>query len=256
MNIQALQAATDPLRQQLLNHPVYQKLASPPALRLFMQTHVYAVWDFMSLLKKLQQGLTSIDTPWLPPTDPVAARMINQIVLGEESDTDPNGTPASHFDLYLQSMKEVGADTSPIELLIGLLRAGTPLEQAMPLAGVPEAAQGFVGTTFQIIHDNHLPAIASAFTLGREDLIPGLFRGIVTQLNNEGTLNTGRFIYYLDRHIGLDEEEHGPLAFQILERLCGKNATNWQKAESAALASLKARLALWDAIEAQIGTES
>ena len=249
MNIQTLQAAIAPLRHQLLNHPVYDHLTSPAALRHFMQLHVYAVWDFMSLLKKLQQGLTCLETPWLPPADPIAARMINQIVLGEESDTDPQGAPASHFELYLQSMKEVGADTSAIESLLGQLRQGTPLPQAMQAAGVPEAAQGFIRSTFEIIHESHLPSIASAFTLGREDLIPGLFRGIVGRLNAEGSIRAGRFIYYLDRHIGLDEEEHGPLAFQILERLCGTCPENWQKAESAALKSLQSRLNLWNAIQ-------
>lgn len=249
MNIPTLQASIAPLRQQLLNHPVYQDLASPAALRHFMQLHVYAVWDFMSLLKKLQQGLTCIQSPWLPPADPIAARMINQIVLGEESDTDPQGSPTSHFELYLQSMKEVGADTSAIESFLNLLRQGTPLTQAMQAACVPEAAQSFIQCTFQIIHESHLPSVASAFTLGREDLIPGLFRGIVGRLNAEGSIRAERFIYYLDRHIGLDEEEHGPLAFQILERLCGTDAENWQKAESAARKSLHSRLTLWNAIQ-------
>ena len=252
MNIQTLQAAIAPLRHELLNHPVYEQLASPAALRQFMQLHVFAVWDFMSLLKKLQQGLTCLKTPWLPPADPVAARMINQIVLGEESDTDPDGSPASHFDVYLQAMKEVGADTSVIETLISQLRQGTPLPQAMQAAGVPEAAQAFISTTFQIIHEDHLPAIASAFTLGREDLIPGLFRGIVGQLNADGAIHASRFIYYLDRHIGLDEEEHGPLAFQILDRLCGTSPENWLKAESAAQRSLQARLNLWNAIQTAV----
>ena len=131
MNIVTLQESTEALRKPLLNHEVYGQLGSPNSIQRFMELHVYAVWDFMSLLKALQQQLTCVTTPWVPPADPIAARMINQIVVGEESDLDTEGQPSSHFDLYLQAMEQVGADTSKILILVDKLITGNDLETAM-----------------------------------------------------------------------------------------------------------------------------
>jgi hypothetical protein len=255
MNIQILQKSCEPAREKLLNHPVYDNLVSTQALHQFMSLHVYAVWDFMSLLKSLQQGLTCVGSPWLPPTDRIAARMINEIVLGEESDLDPEGNPASHFELYIQSMQELGSDPSPVLNMIDALHAGHDRERACSLCDVPQAAQEFMNLTFQIVDQGDLPAIASAFTLGRENLIPGIFRGIVEALQERGEIAGGRFLYYLDRHISLDEDEHGPLAFGILKRLCGDDPQKWESAKRAALESLEARLRLWNAINNAIVTD-
>lgn len=252
MNIATLQESTEALRHRLLNHEVYGHLGLPVAIQRFMELHVYAVWDFMSLLKALQQHLTCVTTPWVPPADPIAARMINQIVVGEESDLDTEGQPSSHYDLYLQAMDQVGANTSVILSFVDRLRSGHDLETAMSEAGVPAAACEFMRVTFQIIESGELPQIASAFTIGRENLIPGIFRGIISGLDEHGTIHTDRFLYYLDRHIGLDEDEHGPLAFKILERLCGDSPTRWSQAENAALKTLEARIHLWNAISQEI----
>ena len=252
MKIADLQAATDVSRQALLNHKVYSQLAQPEALKRFMELHVYAVWDFMSLLKALQQDLTCVSIPWVPAADGVAARMINQIVLEEESDIGADGRPASHFELYLQAMQQVGAETDRIMSLIGDLNSGEDYERSLDRREVPMAAREFMKVTFEIIESGHLPSIASAFTIGRENLVPGLFRGIIVGLNESGKVQSDRFLYYLDRHIGLDEGEHGPLAFQILERLCGDVPESWELAKLAGLTALEARLKLWDAISESI----
>src|SRR5262245_17345533 len=107
--IEKIKLRLAPLRESLLNHPVYARLDRVEALRVFMQHHVFAVWDFMSLLKTLQQRLTCTQTPWVPPTNHVGCRLINEIVLGEESDEDGQGKFASHFELYLRSMQQCGA---------------------------------------------------------------------------------------------------------------------------------------------------
>jgi hypothetical protein len=75
-----------------------------------MQIHVFAVWDFMSLVKRLQSELTCNSLPWMPPVRSRIARFANEVVLGEESDLGPDGKPVSHFELYLRAMDEVGAD--------------------------------------------------------------------------------------------------------------------------------------------------
>jgi Protein of unknown function (DUF3050) len=56
-----------PLRHALLNHPIYGEVDSLNRLREFMQMLVFAVWDFMSLVKRLQNELTSNSLPWIPP---------------------------------------------------------------------------------------------------------------------------------------------------------------------------------------------
>lgn len=96
-----------------------------------MSWHVFAVWDFMCLVKRLQRELTSIELPWLPSATPVATRMINEIVLAEESDETPDGISMSHLELYLLSMKDAGADTGQIEEFIAWLRTGKPVNRAL-----------------------------------------------------------------------------------------------------------------------------
>ncbi len=87
------------LRAALLDHPLYADVASIADLRRFMEDHVFAVWDFMSLLKRLQQDVTCTRVPWFPANNARAARLINDIVIGEETDVDPDGTYVSHLDL-------------------------------------------------------------------------------------------------------------------------------------------------------------
>ena len=111
------------LRAQLLEHPVYAEVASVSDLRRFMEDHVFAVWDFMSLLKRLQQDLTCTKVPWFPADNARAARLINDIVIGEETDVDPDGSYVSHLDLYLRAMADVGASTRQFDAFRSLARS-------------------------------------------------------------------------------------------------------------------------------------
>ena len=248
----ALLHSIAPLQQQIARHPLYRSIRSLHALQLFMQSHVYAVWDFMSLLKALQRGLTCVELPWRPTGDATSRRLINEIVLGEESDTFEGGA-TSHYELYLHAMQRAGADTRSIEGLLSALAAGATMESAC-VAAPPEAA-AFVDTTFSLIATGELPSIAAAFTFGREDLIPEMFSSFVRELDARLPGRIAPFRYYLERHIAMDGDEHGPMAMQMMRQLCTTPA-HWADAAAAARLALEARLALWDGIYARVLSEA
>ena len=79
---------------------------------------MFAVWDFMSLLKAIQRELCGVGVPWVPSPNLQATRLVNEIVLGEESDEDGEGGYASHFVLYRRAMQRCGAN---VQVDVGLL---------------------------------------------------------------------------------------------------------------------------------------
>ncbi|HEY0263032.1 MAG TPA: DUF3050 domain-containing protein [Granulicella sp.] len=247
-SVEAIAEHIAPLNRQLAEHPLYRQMHSLADLRLFMESHVFAVWDFMSLLKALQRTLTCVDVPWVPTASPISRRFINEIVLGEESD-EYNGRAVSHFELYLEAMAEAGADTAVIRRIVDSARGGF---DGLNLNGVPAAAQEFVTATFAVIREQSAAAQAAAFAFGREDAIPEMFRALVRGLNYElgGSLDT--FVWYLERHIELDGDDHGPLALKIVADLCGDDPVLWDEAAQAAEDALRARIRLWDGVLAQI----
>lgn len=238
----------DPLRSALLEHPVYQEMRTSAALQRFMEYHIFAVWDFMSLLKALQQHLCCVAVPWIPSANPHHARLINEIVLGEETDEDGQGGYISHFGLYHRSMTQFGASTNAIDQFLSRLARGESVHLALQSGEIPSAIQAFLLQTFATIETSDVCQIASAFTFGRENLLPDVFQMIVTELRSQSGTGLEQFDFYLRRHMQLDSDEHGPMAEQLVESLCGTDAAKWRAAESAAVASLVARLNLWDAI--------
>tara|TARA_B100001741_G_scaffold56372_1_gene44030 strand:+ start:394 stop:1194 length:801 start_codon:yes stop_codon:yes gene_type:complete len=243
-----------PLRELLLEHPVYKQLRHLNDLNILMEQHVFAVWDFMALLKSLQFGLTSTNAPWMPIGNPKTRRLINEIVLEEESDIDIEGNPSSHYEMYLQSMKQSGANTQQVERFITRLLSGYSHKELLKfnVEQIKDYTLEFVNTTFEIIERKKLHEIAAAFTFGREDLIPDMFRSIVKDLDKNFPGKLDAFRYYLDRHIELDEEVHTPLALQMIEELCGEDEYKWLEAKQVAVKCLKARIKLWDGIEQSI----
>lgn len=235
-------------RQRLVAHPVYRLIDNPARLRRFMEHHVFAVWDFQSLLKAMQQKLTCTTVPWLPTPDPEARRLVNEIVLDEESDELPGGGHASHFELYLRSMRDAGADTAPIERLLALLAEGAPIAQALSACGGPAAAVAFVRRSFAVIDSGATHRIVAAFTYGREDVIPDMFRSLVGALAAEDPAAWGSFRFYLERHIEHDDERHAPVCRRIVGRLCGDDAVLWHEASETARDCLEARIELWDGV--------
>lgn len=248
---QRLQERIDAARQQLLAHPVYGLVDSIPRLRLFMEHHVFAVWDFMSLLKALQRCLTCVEVPWCPTRHP-AARLVNEIVLGEETDEDGRGGFASHYELYLEAMTDCGADIAPVENFVRQLQAGSSLTSAMSDPAIPEASRRFMMSTFAVIERGHPAEIAAAFTFGREDVIPDMFQRFVDRLCETLPERFERFRFYLERHIHLDADDHGPKALKMVAALCGDHPDDWSRAEAAAIVAIEARIAFWDAVQERL----
>ena len=226
-------------KEEIVNHPLYKKLNSVEDIAVLMEHHVYAVWDFMSLLKALQSILTCTSSPWKPVGDKQIRRLINSIVLEEESDVDADGNPYSHYEMYLDAMKQCGADTIPIEKFVNNVSSND-------IPAVSYGIDAFLRSTFDVIDSGEAHKIASAFTFGREDLIPDMFTAIVEEYNTNNKLD--KFVYYLERHIELDGGEHGPLALQLISDLCGEDETKWKEVEETAIESLIARKKLWDVV--------
>lgn len=253
---QQIQQQIEPLRQQLLNHSVYSGINGFKGLHCFMEHHIFCVWDFMSLLKALQQRMSCVEVPWIPVEFQLGARLVNDIVLAEESDEDGRGGYASHYHLYHQAMQKTGANTITIDHFLERLKSGQKLSEALPHPEIPTAVQHFVSETFEIVESNDLCAIASAFTFGREDLLPDVFERIVEQLNAQSEGELDEFIYYLQRHIELDGDVHGPMAERLLNHLCGNDEEKWHRAAQAATKALEARLTLWNGIAESVGKKA
>ncbi|WP_433615689.1 DUF3050 domain-containing protein [Dactylosporangium sp. CA-139114] len=236
-------------REEVVTHPIYARLDDLRAVRTFLEHHVYAVWDFMSLLKSLQRNLTCVEVPWIPAGPTGSRRLINDIVLVEESD-ELRGGFISHFELYLEGMTEAGADRSAVDAFIDLLRAGTPVPAAMRRAGVPAPAAEFVALTWHLIDTAPVHCQAAAFAFGREDLIPDMFQQVVKVNEQVGQLDT--FVDYLARHIEVDGEQHTPMAMQMVTDLCGDDEAKWDECAATVNLALAARAKLWSGILAEI----
>lgn len=251
-----LTAVLAPLRARLTTHPLYGRLRDERSIRTFMETHVFAVWDFQSLLKALQRLLTCVEVPWLPTSDSEARRLVNEIVLDEESDSAPGGGHLSHFELYVRAMRESGANITPISAFLDDLRGGSSVDLALDRCRAPHGASAFVRTTMAVVQSDEVHRIAAAFAFGREEIIPTMFRQLVARLAEVAPGSWGTFQYYLDRHIGTDADRHGPQSRDLVRRLCGEDVAKWSEATESAKVSLEARLNLWGELVAGMARQA
>lgn len=242
------------LRAVLLDHPIYAQVACVTDLRRFMEDHVFAVWDFMSLLKRLQQDMTCIRVPWFPAGNARAARLINDIVIGEETDVGPDGSYVSHLDLYRRAMGDIGASTLQFDRFCALAQDGVPVEVALARIGAPPHVQAFVAHTMALANSGSTEEVLAAFFYGREDIIPEMFRRLLNTLygakHNKDRLR--HFIYYIDRHIELDGDSHGPKGRELLEGLVTDSPHKNERARRAACRSIEARIGLWNGTSSKL----
>ncbi|MDF4201626.1 DUF3050 domain-containing protein [Maribacter sp. SA7] len=245
MRIEEIEHLLEPLRDELRNHQLYNELNSVSDIRIFMESHVYAVWDFMSLLKALQINLTCTTLPWRPVSNTNTARFINEIVLEEETDVNELGVLKSHYEMYLDAMVEVGADTTEItDFLTSIENLDSVLETIESIE-LNAAVKSFLNFTFETIKTQQPHKIAAAFTFGREDLIPDMFLKIVDQAGEDAY---PKLEYYLRRHIELDGDDHGPLSLKMIQELCGEDEAKWHDVLECSEKALQQRIHLWDHI--------
>jgi hypothetical protein len=257
MNIETINHSIQTQKEALLQHPLYKKVQTIEDLQHFLESHVYAVWDFMSLLKALQSKLTCTTTPWFPTINTETRYLINEIVLAEESDLTLNGRRQSHYEMYLEAMQDCGANTSDIEQFLANIRSLNNIFVAIKTSDLHPNIKAFLDFTFRVIEEGKAHEIAAAFTFGREDLIPSMFTAILKNFQaNFPETDLRKLIYYFERHIELDADEHGPMAMQMITELCGSDDQKWKEVEAVSILALEKRIGLWDAIEESISLKA
>jgi len=202
----------------------------------------------MSLLKKLQLQLTCVSIPWKPKGFKKASRLINEIVWGEESDLDHNGNSMSHYEMYLNSMALIKSDSSKIKSLINNWDINLNAEKNIENENLPFFIKNFLKFTFKIISLDKPHITSAVFTFGREDLIPDMFIEILKNIKINSEINIHPLIYYFERHIELDSDEHGPLALEMVNDLCGSDKKKWNEALEYSKKAMEMRINLWNGI--------
>ncbi len=240
-------------KNQLENHLIYDAVSTIDDLRCFMEHHVYSVWDFMSLIKYLQSIIAPTNCPWTPQGEGRVRRFINELVLEEESDeTNVSGEYSSHFELYKRAMGEIGADIKPSDSFIAIVQ-DQGIKKALELPGIPTPSRQFTSTTFQFIQNNKPHQVAAALALGREHIIPCMFRSILKKIGITET-EAPTFHFYLNRHIHLDEDFHAPLSLRLLNGLCAGDEKKIEESIDAAQKSVIARIEFWDGVLSAINS--
>ena len=253
MNIETINKSIQLQKEALLNHSLYKKVQSIEDLHFFLENHVYAVWDFMSLLKALQSKLTCTTTPWFATNNPETRYLINEIVLAEETDLTLDGRRQSHYEMYIEAMESCGANTKGITTFLTEVESIHNIFVAIKKSDLHPNIKAFLDFTFRVIEEGKTHEIAAAFTFGREDLIPSMFTQILKNFQaNFPETDLRKLIYYFERHIELDADEHGPMAMKMITELCGTDLKKWKEVEEISVLSLEKRIGLWDAIEESI----
>ena len=236
---------------ELNSHELFKSCEkfSQQELKVFMEYHVFAVWDFMSIVKSLQNHICPSGSPWLPNeyTKNGIAHLINEIIFSEESDFDNKGNYYSHFDLYLLAMKDVGADTKKILKFINNFKNSGEVIYNASSQDYPKESIDFINNTFQCIKTNKIANIAGIFTYGRETTIPSMFKHILEKIDNDNILYKNLRLY-INRHIEVDSSRHGPLSMQLFKYVCKNDQEIYDEAIEHALEAIKKRISLWDGV--------
>ena len=257
MNIEYIEDKIKSLRDKLLNHRLYSNIERIEDLQIFTENHIYAVWDFMSLLKALQIKLTCTKTPWVPNNNSQTAYLINEIVLAEETDVNQLGERKSHYELYIDAMIDIGAKIEFPTKNINEIASSKNVFASIDNLELHKNIKEFLRFTFSVIEEGKPHKIAAIFTFGRENLIPNMFNEILREFEkNIKDKDISKLIYYFERHIELDEDEHGPMALEMVSMLAENDQKKWDEIEKISIEALEKRILLWDAINDQLEKKS
>lgn len=240
------------LKGQLYKHSVYEAIEDLEDLKIFMQHHIYSVWDFMSLVKYLQNNFAPTTTPWKPSRKCDVQRFINEIVMEEESDKnlileESDVKFISHFELYMHAMEEVEIGSSKsIQSFLEELET-KPLDIVIDGVNIPSASRKFVKTTFNFLKSDKPHIIAAAFSFGREHIIPYMYSDLLTKMKIDEN-DAKRFHYYINRHIELDGGSHGEMAMKMLDILCADDPQKIDEVQATAIKAIQARIHFWDGV--------
>ena len=240
------------LKHQLYKHPVYEALENLEDLKTFMQHHIYSVWDFMSLVKYLQNSFAPTTLPWVPSKKSDIQRFINEIVMEEESDEnlilEKSDTKfISHFELYMHAMEEVEiGSTQSMKKFLEEFQTKS-LDAALEGNNIPCASREFVKTTFSFLKTDKPHVIAAAFSFGREHIIPYMYLDLLKQMQIDEN-DAKKFHYYINRHIELYGGSHGEMAMEMLNILCEDDQEKIHEVQVSAARAIQARISFWDGV--------
>ena len=239
------------LKKSIRGHTLFSNKLSNRQIAIFMESHIYSVWGFMSLLKSLQYALSSNNLPWIPTSNTTngLVNFINEIVLSEESEHIKGIGFISHFEIYLLAMEEIGAKVNNIKKLIKNIENNKKYKNAILDIKIHKEVRDFLDFDIKTSQSNSLPKIIGGFTLAREQVIPNMFEYIIPAIKDKKSAK--HFITYLRRHISIDGDRHGPLASKLLETICSSNK-DMCTAYQSGIKSLKLRLKVWDKVASEL----
>ena len=252
-NLKSNKKKLDDLKNKIIAHPLFANKLEPKHICKFMESHIFAVWGFMSILKSLQKMITPNNLPWMPNknTKNGLVNFVNEIILCEESDYIDGIGFISHFEIYLLAMRNMGAKTEQLDKLASIFTDKGYNEKYLDNIDATDEVKSFLKHDLEISMSGTLPEIVGAFTLGREKVIPNMFGYILPAIKETST--SKYLVTYLERHIDIDGDRHGPLSMKLLNTSCGKK--DLSLAYATAIKSLELRLSVWDRVYEDISVD-
>ncbi|MDZ7655221.1 MAG: DUF3050 domain-containing protein, partial [Sulfurimicrobium sp.] len=109
----------------------------------------------------------------------------------------------------------------------------------------------FVSITLDTATKGSVHQVLGSFFFGRENVIPTMFHSLLAHWHIDEK-EAPMFVYYLNRHIELNGDSHGPAAWKIINELAGDDPLAIEQLKSAAEEAIHARHDLWDGLAEQL----